>query len=81
VLRVLRWVAGGRGVVVIAEDLHRADDATLAVMRYLADHADEVPAVLLATIRTGEGRDDVASVLGGGLGEIPPRFADTVHAI
>ena len=64
VLRVLRWATEGRGVVVIAEDLHWADDATLAVTRYLADHADEVPIALLATIRTGEGRDDVAEVLG-----------------
>ena len=64
VLRVLRWATEGRGVVVIAEDLHWADDATLAVTRYLADHADEVPIALLATVRTGEGRDDVADVLG-----------------
>src|SRR6202035_1690181 len=122
-------------VVVIAEDLHWADDATLAVTRYLADHAHEVPAALLVTVRTGDGRDDVAEVLGsagaqvchlgrltaseardmavactgrrsprqdqvaavvraaeglplliedllatGDLGEIPPRFADTVRA-
>ena len=63
VLRVLRWATRGAGVVVILEDLHWADDATLAVARYLADHADEVPAALLATARTGDGRDDVASVL------------------
>ena len=135
VLRVLRWATEGQGVVVIAEDLHWADDATLAVTRYLADHADEVPAALLVTVRTGDGRDDVAEVLGsagaqvchlgrltaseardmavactgrrsppqdqvaavvraaeglplliedllatGDLGEIPPRFADTVRA-
>ena len=64
VLRVLRWATEGRGVVVIAEDLHWADDATLAVVRYLADHADEVPVALLATFRAGEGRDDIAAVLG-----------------
>ncbi len=63
VLRVLRWAAEGRGVVLVAEDLHWADDATLAVTRYLVDHADEVPAALLVTVRTGEGRDDVAAVL------------------
>jgi hypothetical protein len=43
VLRVLHWATEGRGVVVIAEDLNWADDATLAVTRYLADHPDEVP--------------------------------------
>lgn len=63
VLRVLRWAAEGRGVVLVAEDLHWADDATLAVTRYLVDHADEMPAALLVTVRTGEGRDDVAAVL------------------
>jgi DNA-binding NarL/FixJ family response regulator len=64
VLRVLRWATEGAGVVVILEDLHWADDATLAVARYLADHADEVPLALLATVRTGDGRDDVVTLLG-----------------
>jgi DNA-binding CsgD family transcriptional regulator len=64
VLRVLSWATKGQGVVVIVEDLHWADDATLAVTRYLADHADEVPVAVLATARTGEGRADVAALLG-----------------
>ena len=64
VLRVLSWATKGQGVVVILEDLHWADDATLAVTRYLADHADEVPVAVLATARTGEGRADVAALLG-----------------
>ena len=54
VLRVLRWATAGAGVVVILEDLHWADDGTLAVARYLADHADEVPVALLVTVRTGD---------------------------
>ena len=64
VLRVLRWATQGAGIVVILEDLHWADDATLAVVRYLVDHGGEVPMVLLATVRTGDGRDDVQAVLG-----------------
>jgi DNA-binding NarL/FixJ family response regulator/RecA/RadA recombinase len=64
VLRLLRWAAGGRGMVLVMEDLHWADDATLAVTRYLVSHADDVPVALLATVRTGEGRDDVTAVLG-----------------
>jgi DNA-binding CsgD family transcriptional regulator len=64
VLRVLRWATQSAGVVVILEDLHWADDATLAVVRYLVDHCDEVPMVLLATVRTGDGRDDVQALLG-----------------
>ncbi|MGO8889740.1 MAG: ATP-binding protein [Streptosporangiaceae bacterium] len=63
VLRMLRWATHGAGAVVILEDLHWADDATLAVTRYLADHADEVPVALLATVRAGDGRDDVPAVL------------------
>jgi predicted ATPase len=72
VLRVLRWAMRGAGVVVILEDLHWADDATLAVARYLADHADEVPAALLATARTGDGRDDVASLLAAAGAQVIP---------
>jgi len=63
VLRVLRGVTEGRGVVAILEDLHWADDATLAVTRYLVDHCDEVPVALMATVRTGDGRDDVPAAL------------------
>jgi len=55
VLRILHWAAGGQGVALVIEDLHWADDATLAVTRYLVSHADEVPVALLATVRTGEG--------------------------
>jgi hypothetical protein len=56
VLRVLRWATRGAGVVVILEDLHWPDDATLAVARYLADRADEVPAALLAPPRASPRR-------------------------
>ncbi len=72
VLRVLRWATQGAGVVVILEDLHWADDATLAVARYLADHADEVPVVVLATVRPGDGRDDVSAVLGAAGAQVCP---------
>jgi predicted ATPase len=70
VLRVLRWATAGAGVVVILEDLHWADDGTLAVARYLADHADEVPVALLVTVRTGDGRDDVIALLGAAGAEV-----------
>ena len=66
VLRVLHWAAGGSGIVVILEDLHWADDATLAVIRYLVDHASEVPVLVFGTIRTGEGREDVRALLAAG---------------
>lgn len=66
VLRVLRWATGAAGAVVILEDLHWADDATLAVARYLIDHADEVPVLLFATVRTGDGRDDAPALFAAG---------------
>jgi DNA-binding CsgD family transcriptional regulator len=66
VLRVLRWATGGAGAVVILEDLHWADEPTLAVARYLIDHADEVPVLLFGTVRTGEDREDVPVLLAGG---------------
>ena len=72
VLQVLRWATGGAGAVVILEDLHWADDATLAVARYLADHADDVPVLLLVTVRTGDGRDDVPVLLAAGGAQICP---------
>lgn len=72
VLRVLQWATGGAGVTVIWEDLHWADDATLAVIRYLVDHKTEVPALVLATVRTGEGREDVGALLEAGGAQVCP---------
>ena len=72
VLRVLRWTAGSAGAVVILEDLHWADDPTLAVVRYLVDHAGEVPVVIAVTARSGDGRDDVAAVLEAGGARVLP---------
>jgi DNA-binding CsgD family transcriptional regulator len=72
VLRVLRWVTGGAGAVVILEDLHWADDATLEVTRYLIDHADEVAVLVFCTVRTGEGREDVLALLAAGGAQVCP---------
>ncbi len=72
VLQMLRWATGGAGVVVIMEDLQWADDATLAVTRYLIDHASEVPALVFGTIRTGEGRADVRELLEAGGAQVCP---------
>jgi tetratricopeptide (TPR) repeat protein len=44
--------------VMIVEDVHWADDATLDVLRYLAWRADELPSVLVLTYRDEEPRDD-----------------------
>ena len=66
VLRVLRWATDGAGVIVILEDLHWADDKSLAVTRYLVDHAGDIPAVIVVTARAGGGREDVTAVLEAG---------------
>jgi DNA-binding CsgD family transcriptional regulator len=66
VLRVLRWATDGAGVIVILEDLHWADDESLAVTRYLVDHAGEIPAVIVVTARPGDGQEDVTAVLEAG---------------
>jgi len=44
----------GRGpTVLVVEDLHWADDATLDVLGYLARRIGDLPAVLVATVREG----------------------------
>jgi tetratricopeptide (TPR) repeat protein len=47
-----------RSTVMIVEDVHWADDATLDVVRYLAWRIAELPSVLLLTYRDDELRDD-----------------------
>ena len=75
ILRVLRWASEGAGAVLILEDLHWSDEATLAVARYLIDHADEVPVLVLATVRSGEAGEageGVSALLAAGGAEICP---------
>jgi DNA-binding CsgD family transcriptional regulator len=72
VLRVLRWASEGAGAVLILEDLHWSDEATLAVARYLIDHADEVPVLVLGTVRSGEAGDGASALLAAGGAEICP---------
>jgi predicted ATPase len=60
--------------IVVFEDLHWADEATLDVMRLLARRVDSVPALVLATYRDDE--VDRAHPLRITLGELPPRRVD-----
>jgi DNA-binding CsgD family transcriptional regulator len=55
VLRLLAVLGRDRGCLLIVEDLHEADAETLAVVEYLVDNLDEVPAMLLATSRNEPG--------------------------
>lgn len=51
VLRFLRAVAGGRGCLLVLEDLHWADPETLTILEYLADNLGSEPVLCLATLR------------------------------
>ena len=57
-----------RGTVLIVEDVHWADEATLDVLRFLARRIDDLPAVLVLTYRDELDRDHPLSRLLGDLG-------------
>jgi DNA-binding CsgD family transcriptional regulator/tetratricopeptide (TPR) repeat protein len=48
---LVRELAGGRPTVLVLEDLHWADEATLDVLRLLARKVEAVPALVLASYR------------------------------
>ncbi|HEX5300523.1 MAG TPA: ATP-binding protein, partial [Streptosporangiaceae bacterium] len=52
-LEVLAGAAAGGGLLVVADDLHWMDDATLGVLRFVARRIASVPVALLAAIRHG----------------------------
>ncbi|GAA1305171.1 LuxR family transcriptional regulator [Saccharothrix xinjiangensis] len=55
VLRLLALIGRDRPCLVVLEDLHDADAETLAVVDYLVDNLDQVPAALLVTARADPG--------------------------
>jgi DNA-binding CsgD family transcriptional regulator len=55
VLRLAGVVGGERGLLLVLEDLHAADEGTLAVVEYLLDHVGQLPAMLLLTTDDGPG--------------------------
>jgi hypothetical protein len=55
VLRLLRHLAGPRALLLVLEDLHWADEATLGVVEFLAGHSHEIPVVACLTWREDEG--------------------------
>ncbi len=55
VLRLLSVVGRARPCLLVLEDLHDSDAETLAVIDYLVDNLDQVPAALLVTIRADPG--------------------------
>ncbi|HVE45631.1 MAG TPA: AAA family ATPase [Acidimicrobiales bacterium] len=65
VLRFLRAVAGGRGCLLVLEDLHWADPETLTIVEYLADNLGSEAVLCLGTLRPEgpSGAHDLARVL------------------
>jgi DNA-binding CsgD family transcriptional regulator/tetratricopeptide (TPR) repeat protein len=55
VLRLLRWLGGGGGCLLVLEDLQDADADTLAVLDYLADNVADEPVLLVGTVRPDPG--------------------------
>jgi DNA-binding CsgD family transcriptional regulator/tetratricopeptide (TPR) repeat protein len=51
---LIRELAGGRATVLVLEDLHWADEATLDVLRLLARKVQAVPTLVLASYRNDE---------------------------
>ncbi|HEX2030046.1 MAG TPA: BREX system ATP-binding domain-containing protein, partial [Actinomycetota bacterium] len=54
VVRLLRSLAGHRGLLLVLEDLHWADADTLSVVEYLADNLASEAALCLGTVRSDE---------------------------
>ncbi len=63
VLRLLGELHGTQGLLLVLEDLHWADEATVPVTQYLIQHGAEVGTSLLVTVREGDGRWEVAGEL------------------
>ncbi|OLF09813.1 LuxR family transcriptional regulator [Actinophytocola xinjiangensis] len=53
VLRLIALLGRDQGCLVVLEDLHDADVETLAVVEYVVDNLDGLPALLVATLRNG----------------------------
>jgi predicted ATPase len=62
---LLKWMAAGPMRVLVIEDVHWADQATLDLLAFLARRMESLPVLLLITHRDGEGAPSVDRILGG----------------
>lgn len=53
-VQLLARLAAGRGCLLALEDVHWADVGSLQVLEYLAASIDDIPALVVMTLRTGE---------------------------
>src|SRR3954469_3637755 len=63
VLRLVEWAAQGRPVLVVAEDVHRADRASLALCAHIGRRLAELPVLFLLTRRDHPARPDADALL------------------
>jgi predicted ATPase len=68
VASLLEHCARNRGLVVIIDDLHRADEGSLALLRFLAPDLADMPVLTVAAYRDSE--VEVSQPLAGTIGQI-----------
>jgi DNA-binding CsgD family transcriptional regulator len=66
---LMRALSSGLPTILLVEDVHWADEATLDVLRLLARRSETIPALILATYRDDLARTHPLRML---LGELPP---------
>ncbi|MGH3569353.1 MAG: BTAD domain-containing putative transcriptional regulator, partial [Pseudonocardia sp.] len=67
-------VARQRPVLIVLDDLHDADDETLALLTHLAPELAEVPVLMVVTLRQGEGSDQLDDALAELARRLPSRI-------
>lgn len=71
VLRLVEWAASGRPVLLVAEDVHRADRASLALSTHIGRRLAELPVLFVLTRRDRPARPEpdalVADLAGRGV--------------
>ena len=68
---LLRWMAAGPKRVLVIEDIHWADQATLDLLVFLARRIESLPVLLLLTHRDGDGRAPSVDRILGGVASLP----------
>ena len=63
VLRLVEWAAAGRPVLLVAEDVHRADRASLALCAHIGRRLAALPVLFVLTRRDRPARSDADALL------------------
>ena len=68
---LLKWMAVGPLRVLVIEDVHWADQATLDLLAFLARRIESLPVLLLVTHRDGDGDAPSVERILGGVASLP----------